>query len=94
MLVICTMQVNSLYLLIFLHRAEVNFSLVVQRFANASYFKRSVLEQIAADMLTLQVREQQPLDARLGSFLRLPPSSAAADIERSAKPSPNTLKRS
>ncbi|EIE27649.1 kinase-like protein [Coccomyxa subellipsoidea C-169] len=54
----------------------------LQRFANASYFKRSVLEHIAADMLTLRARDQQPLDARLGSFLRLPPSSAAADNER------------
>ncbi len=56
-------------------------ALCLQRFANASYFKRSVLGHIAADMLTLQVRDQ-PLDTRTTSFLRLPQSSAAADFDR------------
>ncbi|CAL8463594.1 g3128 [Coccomyxa elongata] len=56
----------------------------LQRFANASYFKRSVLGHIAADMLTLQARDQ-PLDTRMTSFLRLPQSSAAADFDRSVR---------
>jgi hypothetical protein len=59
-----------------------------QRFAQMSYFKRSVLEHIAADLLSLHTAEQPHL-TRLGSFLRLPPAASSPDASMHRCPLPS-----
>ncbi len=56
----------------------------LQRFAQMPYFKRSVLEHVAADLLSLHTAEQPQL-TRLGSFLRLSRAATPdASVHRSA----------
>lgn len=55
-----------------------------QRFAQMSYFQQSVLEHVAADMLTLHTAERPQL-TRLGSFLWMSRAATPdASVHRSA----------